>query len=654
MATPRPAIANGMPGGGGATVRPPIAWRVASARVAPFLAQLVLCGALGYYTVFLRFMPYDDEGYLLIGTKLFNRGRRLYDEVATTFGPFPYLLRRLIHGTTGLPVTHDVGRSLCLAFWLATAVVAAWAVGRITRSPTARVATLAAVFCTLTMIAQGPGHPQDLSALLLAVALLLSTFADTPARLEVVAPALGLIAGLLLATKINLGIFLLMAGGATMIVHGPRGRGWSAFALLYALALLAAPLLLIRPRLLDPSYGVLAFIETLGLASVVALCLAGERPTFFSGRHMATVAAACAVALACSCGAIWLLGTSARGIVTGVFLNGPRLGTTYSVALELGSRGWWFPALSFGLVAGGAAYRRSRPATGASTFVSALARVVIGVGLLWVAIFARTRADYAPLVVAASPFAAFVLLPTIPGPGGRTCPGSRPHSPSRTFLAFVAVTEFLWVYPVAGDQVAFATFLGVAAAVVAVSDGCSALRGLEVGSRYGRARPDRPSRAVAVLVTLALLASTGSRLFESWYQYAHAESLGLPGARRVRVPPWHARDLRSVTHALRRRGATFLTLPGLYSFHLWTGIDPPTGLNISNWVCKLSEEEQGRVIAVASRDPNLGAVYSPEALDAWRSGVEPPEGVEEQPLVRYIRASFRPTATFGWYIVMER
>jgi len=296
--------------------------------------------------------------------------------------------------------------------------------------------------------------------------------------------------------------------------------------------------------------------------------------------------------------------------------------------------------------------RRLRPGLPGLTVVSALLRVVVGAGLLWVALFVRARVDYAPLMIAASSFAAFVLLPreTVTEPG---C-GSGFQTLARTFLAYVAVTEFLWVYPVAGSQVAFATYLGVAAAAVCVSDGLSALADRDVPAWIGRGTIALLSRLVTVLIPAALAVFSMFWLVAAGYQYDRAVPLRLPGANRVHLPEWQANDLKGLTLALRQRGTTFLTLPGLYSLHLWTGIDPPTDLNISNWICKLSDDEQERVIAIASRQQGLCAVLAPEALKFWEWGIENPEQVERRPLVRYIRTSFEPTATFGWYTLLER
>src|SRR6185503_3964129 len=57
--------------------------------------------------VFAQFQGYDDEGYLLVTVQQFLQGLPLYDDAYTQYGPAYYLWQKIIHGTVGIPVTHD-------------------------------------------------------------------------------------------------------------------------------------------------------------------------------------------------------------------------------------------------------------------------------------------------------------------------------------------------------------------------------------------------------------------------------------------------------------------------------------------------------------------------------------------------------------------
>ena len=46
-----------------------------------------------------------------------------------------------------------------------------------------------------------------------------------------------------------------------------------------------------------------------------------------------------------------------------------------------------------------------------------------------------------------------------------------------------------------------------------------------------------------------------------------------------------------------------MTQPGLYSLHLFTGMDPPTGFNASVWMLLLSDAQQERIVDRLARSP---------------------------------------------------
>src|SRR2546422_929678 len=73
--------------------------------------------------MFSTFMLYDDEGYVLLTLKNFIAHGRLYRDVYSQYGPFPYTLYAALHAL-GLPLTHLAGRLVTLAAWSGAALCA--------------------------------------------------------------------------------------------------------------------------------------------------------------------------------------------------------------------------------------------------------------------------------------------------------------------------------------------------------------------------------------------------------------------------------------------------------------------------------------------------------------------------------------------------
>src|SRR6516164_2909727 len=89
------------------------------------LATLTVFLTLGYSSAYSVAALYDDEGCMLITLKQFIDGHALYDEVFSMYGPFPFLVKWGLFTVLNQPVGHDVGRLICVGFWLATTAACA-------------------------------------------------------------------------------------------------------------------------------------------------------------------------------------------------------------------------------------------------------------------------------------------------------------------------------------------------------------------------------------------------------------------------------------------------------------------------------------------------------------------------------------------------
>src|SRR5262249_3401156 len=88
---------------------------------------------------------------------------------------------------------------------------------------------------------------------------------------------------------------------------------------------------------------------------------------------------------------------------------------------------------------------------------------------------------------------------------------------------------------------------------------------------------------------------------------------------------------------------TFFTFPGMYSFYLWTKREPPTTLNLTNWMYMLDTRQQERIVAQLAARPQLRVLVDYELIDFWMQGNTLPQ----TPLIEYINARFVPETDLG-------
>ena len=102
-------------------------------------AVLVVCAFCAYWTMFSSYKSYDDEGYHVWSLRLFANGHALYNDVFSSYGPFPYELWAGISKLTGATVSTNNGRLATMALWLGTSVLLAVTTRRLTGSLTLAV-----------------------------------------------------------------------------------------------------------------------------------------------------------------------------------------------------------------------------------------------------------------------------------------------------------------------------------------------------------------------------------------------------------------------------------------------------------------------------------------------------------------------------------
>lgn len=555
----------------------------------------------GWYRYFTWMPDYDDQGQMLLMLRQWIDGAALYDDVFTQYGPFHILAFGLPFRLLGVEPTIAAGRMVTLALHVSTTVLLAIVVLRLTRSLWSAVLAEFAAFYLLLDLVGGSLHPGALlmfalGAVLVNVVVLRRRW---PGPSDVVT---GAIAATVLLTKINVGIFLLVAlayvaaaGGKTRLLHryllpltegalvvmgpvlllpGARQIGGGSVAIesandtvvldWWALAYVAAAVTVIL-------FGRLSRAENEGEALSIPYLAAGFVPT--------------AVAIVTL---IVLLGSSPVSVARNVVIR--PLGLTDTLVVLAPMSSW---ALVLLLAVPGLillAWKLTKaPSTRRWLLTSGVLRVAGALLLLYAclgSLLTRLGSHAVGDVFAYLPLTALVLLP----PVGRS---AVPDPLGRRFLAVFAVGHSLHAYPVAGLQETFGLLFPLVCAVVVLHDGSGELdAALESGS-VSRPTWTVAAPTAAVLLALVWLWIPVLRLFPS--RYDAWVPLGLAGTDRIRVPESTREDLARQV-GLLRSCSQFVSLPGEPSLHVYAEIEPPTGFNTVQWPTLLEHDEQQAIV----------------------------------------------------------
>jgi len=220
---------------------------------------------------------------------------------------------------------------------------------------------------------------------------------------------------------------------------------------------------------------------------------------------------------------------------------------------------------------------------------------------------------------------------------------------ARLLLPPLAVLQGLHAFPVAGSQVLWSSFLLVPVGALCVANG---VRG--IASSLGGQRERRAALAIGVIAAtaaMAVLVDDQLRwgLAQARAAYDSSVTLGLPGAEGVRVNPGEAAQYQAIVAAIDENCESFVMLPGMNSFYIWTRQEPPTGYNTTGWPTLFDAAHQERVIEDTRSIDGLCLLENIELAQGWGGGSIPPG-----PLIDYLRRGFAPIAQFGGYQLLKR
>lgn len=568
----------------------------------------------GYWLLFTTFMVYDDEGYVLISLKNFAEHGALYDKVYSQYGPFFFVAYDALHRLLGFAWTNTAGRWITLVNWWGTAAVCAVLVGRFTRSASLTAFTGAGVFTYLWVMINEPMHPGGLLGLSVALAAWLGAEAIASGRILIFAALAGTIGAAVALTKINVGVFLLLAAFAWLLLHTPIAARWARWAL--ALLFVALPFVLMH-TLFDAAW-VRLFALVFGASMLAVLVSARPGESSANGRVWLGFLAASGLATAVICGSTLAHGTSLHGLLAGVLLDPLRHPSVYFFAFN------WRPGAVPVLVAGLTVCLLFDRFGGREGFRRTIAGIRLG--LLGVTVLS-------PLTVISPSLAAFGMSYGVGLAGLLALPLRRDRLASvRLWLALLLVLQLLHAYPIAGSQLNWGTFLWIPLLVLGVHEAVEVIAERK-GARSWPVRGVVKGIAVAVAVFMAgQLAKIG------WINRHCGEPLRLPGAEHLILPDDTAFALRIMTENARRHGDMLFSLPGVYSLNLWSGLPTPTLANATHWFSLLSTSQQMSIIARLQADPRAVLIVQRDTLYYLaRSGFR-----ASGRLVEYLGRDFEP------------
>lgn len=582
----------------------------------------------GWLLMSTNFMIHDDEGYVLLSLKNFSEHGRLYDEVFTQYGPAPFLYYDGWHRLLDWPVTNLFGRTLTLLHWLGASLAAGLIAWRLSGRYWTALFTLVAVFGLMWQMTWEPPHPGGLIALVISGSLAAAVEALWRGRTGLAALVLGLAGAVLLLTKINVGLLWICSSGAFMLLHSagpaPRGRGvWLAAA-----GLVLLPFVLMRPLLGEPWVLNLAVMFALSGVAVCALVAVEAESSLRLRDWFAWLLGLTGLA-AVLAGVVLLRGTSLHGLFHGVLLDPLRHPANFQLGFNWPATTWG--ALGAALLV--TALWRGRPELRPRMRdgVAVLRLLALGC-FVWNAETWLTIHGVRGMISHALPLAPLFFVPL-----SETPTDARRRAMS-SLVALAGLGQVLHTYPVAGTQMAWATFLLLPLFVSGLSDAAALLAG----------RLQRPW--LGGMIAAIALGTAGWQAYllqqQAWRRWTTSEPLGLPGAESVRPPENVRYALRILAANAGLHADLLYSRPGMFSFNLWTGLPTPTLRNATHWFWLLKPEEQHAITTRLKSERRSAIISSQPLIDFLDREMNMPI---TGPLNDFIRQNYRPLFRVSGY-----
>ena len=632
-------------------IRAYVAENPTAAAIVVYAVVAIAALLVAYYSIFIEFASYDDEGTLLVGLNAFTHGATLYRDVWSVYGPFYYELFGALFKLTGSAVTTDASRTIVIVVWVGASLLFGLAAQRLTGRLLLGATGMIAAFAALIVLANEPMHPQGLSVLLLAALALVAVFSLTGRAGWAGAAGFGALLSALVLTKVNLGAFALAAVvlAAVIAVEPLERRAWVRWPVIAAF--LALPLFILDRDLKEAWVREMLVLEVLaGLAVVVA----ARRLRPARGEDDAGMSRWLLLALA---GFV----VAGVAIVVAILLTGPTLGDVYGGMVskafrirDVLSAQFPFPegaAMDWAVAAVAAAAlcsRRWRPAGSPPSIWPGLLRVLAGL-VIWLDVSHIELVGLSPSsgnpVLVPMLLAWIVAIPPVgpqPGPRMRFL---------RVLLPALAVAETLQAYPVPGSQLGIAAASFVTVGALCFGDALVELRAWSESRRGGAVSGTAAAASAAILALTAIFAlnALAMPLASRALTYGELPKLRLRGAELMHLPRGQGEEYEELVGLLaENRCSTFIGYPNVNSLYLWSGLEPPAPVAPNAWMYGLDAAEQQRVVDELRASSRPCLIRNDELAVPYLKGMQPPH----TPLVEYVLHAFRPSAKVGGFEFM--
>jgi hypothetical protein len=285
---------------------------------------------IAFGCLFTTFVPWDDEGYFLLSYRAYLAGKIPYDAIYSLYGPYTFIATGLLTAFDVSHVGHDGLRWIEFALLLTISGLFAIAVFRYTADFSVAIIVLLTIGMRLCGLARAVGHPQVFAIVLLPVMLILGTSWLTESRQVRRGMWVGLIVGVVLLTKTNIGVYVLLTY-ALLVSLQLTNKYWrtvsTALVLLIGSGLGVAMTL---EKLRGVSERSFIFIYVVSLAAVVATAwFRLPRLSALQPRSLLWLFVGFAAALVLGFFAMLASGTSIAGLWGGLVAEPLRLTRAY-------------------------------------------------------------------------------------------------------------------------------------------------------------------------------------------------------------------------------------------------------------------------------------------------------------------------------------
>jgi hypothetical protein len=545
-------------------------------RLAASLAAIGLVTLYAFVFTFTSFGHSDDDGYFLQAYREFLSGRIAYDQIVAMYGPFTFYSGAVIARFKAVNVTHDAFRWALLPAWIAVALLMAGVIWRWAGRFSPALAAFLLLGLRLGGLVGSVGHPQVWIILVVAFLLWLGIDWIYLPNERWRAFWTGFLLAAVLLFKTNIGIFVFIAIGlaGALQLEGLRRRLSSGVFLIAAIGL--SLLIFLATSTAAEKYFSLVYI--LALVGVVALSMeysGGQRPSL---RSLLWLMAGLGICFLAGVGSLLHSGTSVLALFRGLIVYPALLAKTYHQPFEGATHTVSIIVSILGLGAVGTAFCYRHIVGGPRAWVGVL-KLTAGAGL----VCAFIRWPHETLTGSLL----FLPLLLVDDP-----PVIQRRYANRVLLTVTCLLFSLQLFPVAGTQLLWAELLPIVAAALLIADGANSVeRDID--------KAKLPCFAVAFVwagPVLALLlfipcAKAAVHGYRAWHG---AKALGLPGAYWLRLTPLETARLTIPVNDLRRYCSVVLTVPGMYSYSIWSGVQPIEEKRINAWPFLFAEEVQER------------------------------------------------------------